>query len=81
MLWIVMAVVAGVCHTKEVDSFNLLLPTVYGESGGHAHQLITTSGGCYSWESTAPSIIHVTGHSPNNQNCFSNGVVKLMREG
>ena len=37
---------------KEVDTFNLLLPTAYGSDHGHAQQLISTSGGCYQWSST-----------------------------
>lgn len=39
-------------NPKEINSFNLLLPTSYHPSKGHARQIVITSGDCYDWEST-----------------------------
>lgn len=34
-------------HTREVNSFNLLLPASHHSSKGRARQIVITSGGCY----------------------------------
>ena len=72
---------------KEVDSFNLLLPTAYHPNKGHTSQLVITEGGCYDWDSTDPSIVSIKGthqgskNDPNSARCFSNGLVHLKHEG
>ena len=74
-------------ENKEVDSFNLLLPTAYHPSKGHTSQLVVTEGGCYDWDSTDPSIVSVKGthqgskKDVNTGRCFSNGLVQLHHEG
>lgn len=73
---------------KEVNSFNLLLPTSYHPSKGHARQIVITSGGCYDWESTESSVVRVTGThhglipsdtTSKNSNCNTNGIVELLQ--
>lgn len=74
------------CDTKEVDSFNLLLPTAYHQSRGHARQLIVTEGDCYQWDSTDAAVVSVKGtqqgsKKDSSNQCHSNGIVQLMHMG
>lgn len=62
-------------YANEIDNFNALLPTAYHPINGHVKQLITTSGGCYDWESATPNIVSVNGLSLDNTNCNPYGVI------
>lgn len=75
---------------QGVNSFNLLLPTSYHPTKGHARQIIITSGGCYDWESTQSSVVRVKGThhglvpsqtASKNPLCNSNGIVELVKDG
>jgi hypothetical protein len=53
LIWVaVFVIVSLICCTsqsKGVDIFNILLPTSYHATSGHARQMVTTSGDCYEW--------------------------------
>lgn len=79
-----------ITNSQEVNSFNLLLPTSYHPTKGHARQIIITSGGCYDWESTESGVIRVQGThhglvpsqtASKNPLCNSNGIVELVKDG
>ena len=87
LIFVVLFLFVLFTQSKEVDSFNLLLPTAYHPNKGHSSQLVITEGGCYDWDSTDPSIVTVKGthqgskKDQNSARCFSNGLVQLKHEG
>ena len=87
LIFVLLSLFAFSTQSKEVDSFNLLLPTAYHPNKGHTSQLVITEGGCYDWDSTDASIVTVKGthqgskQDSNSARCFSNGLVHLQHEG
>lgn len=49
ILLLILLIQSSTKSTKEISSFNILLPTSYHPIKGHARQLIITSGDCYNW--------------------------------
>ena len=87
MVLFILVLLSATPQAKEVDSFNLLLPTAYHSRKGHARQLIITEGGCYDWDSTNPKVVSVKGTQQGSvsdkvdSKCNSNGLVHLLHEG
>lgn len=66
-------------NQKKVNKLNLLLPELYEDLEVRAPQyMLEASNGCYSWSSTRPDYLDITGYpDESNPRCESHALVKL----
>jgi hypothetical protein len=81
ILIIILSLAIFAQSTTEVDNLNLLLPELKDSSRTLPLQLITAKGGCYTWASSAPSILSVKPHENKSEPCSKQALVEVVKAG